>query len=527
MAKQNFELFRLFSTNTKDLMFFGLTPNVPPIIAKISYTVTNTKEVERNGVLHKSYDVAFEFDSLQICQAGLKNFESVIPYVISRVYNIDIDNFTFNYHTISISDTAHAPDLIVSLGSPTLVGDITSAFSKLVSSKRFANWKSIPKTTSFYNMPFSKFLSESFSYQIPDNKVSLPPNSLKTISYNTEDYWSHPLIASDPEKFKPDIDQDLVDVIKETSPDYAWAMNYLTHLDPTNPNKNILFIGPAGVGKSETVRAIARVLNLPYAEFTFTRTSEFADAAGKITATSSEEQKDWIFKQTEVASVLQSGGIVNLEEITAMIESHQIEGNNIIAGLNRYLYSNGHKITVHPNVIFFGTMNVAYGGLSRLQTAFASRWKRRNYEQPSSDIVAKYYVKKYKDSVSPDIIVPLVELTFKVGEVLSMNPSFSKDDPHFGPAPAVHNRNRRELIFDLLSNTDKSISDVIRNFIQQQIHTNYFPKELVDKVVGEINVHIESLENILSEQSGEQIVFSFEEQPTPVEPAQPKFKVEL
>lgn len=492
---QNLNLLRVFETEQKDLILFAMVPNSPSIVAHINYEITETSPDESL--------VTFNVKFLPVCEKGfIDNLEDYFKLLFYKTFLDKASgkfNYSFNYSYIPEENFSQF------ISGFKLTFDVTAYFFKTSTiSKRYGNMKLLPKGTTFVNSTsFKKYLLDTFSYEMKEVVFKMPANVLQPLSFKTEDYWSHPLIAANPDNFKPEIDPDLVDVIKTQSPDYAWAMNYLSHIDPANPNKNILFIGPAGVGKSETVRAIAHVLNLPYAEFTFTRTSEFSDAAGKITATASDEAKDWIFKQTDVAAVLQSGGIVNLEEITAMIESHQIEGNNIIAGLNRYLYSNGHKIKIHPDVIFFGTMNVAYGGLSRLQTAFASRWKRRNYVAPSSDIVASYYVKKYDGLVDKSLMTKLVDLSFKIGEVLERTPSFSKDDPHFGPAPAVHNRNRRELIFDILSNPDSRVVDVVRNFIEQQIHTNYFPKELVDKVMVDIASHVETMEAELMESMDE------------------------
>jgi hypothetical protein len=497
MAKQSTTLFRSFITEDNNFVIFSVIPNVPSTIAKVTYTYSKVS----SPISNNSYDVNFKVTLLDVCQDGFKqNLENLVTLLFLNTFKVSLSNQTFTYDTsITPSDVNNAsdPDFIyIALGKPKLFADLSHLLIESLGKQK--SQKILPSSLSFYGSKFDEFVKETFGFEVKEISANLP-DILPSISYeNSEAAWQHPLIAAEPEKFRPKVDPELVDVISSSSNVFKWCMDFLQKQDPTNPNKNILLIGAAAVGKSETVRAIAHVLNLPYAEYTFTRTSEFADSVGKITATMASDAKDWAFLPTEVFAVMQAGGIVNFEEVSAMVESHQIEGNNVISGLNRYLYASGHKINIDPSTIFFGTMNVAYGGLSKIQTAFASRWKRLNYEQPSVDVVTKYYVKKYQGLADKKLITDIVKFTFDIGDVLSRSPSFSKDDPHFGPAPAVHNRNRRDFVFDLFSNPDKSVREIVENFIRQQIHTDYFSEQAIDKVLTECAIYISDFEQKLT-----------------------------
>ena len=494
MSKTNSLFFRSFLTKDKGSIFVvAEAVNLPIFKVLIKFNDVN--------VNNKSLSLSFFNDGdiyKDVTEDTLLPLFSMFmfTYVNAKHFNNSLSNFgDLNFNTtIANLDTITMPKEFDREITDLVVDSVNNTRFKL----RKVNLKLMPKSKKVFNdQSLFTYIKDTFNYEIVENTFVLP-NVLETYSSNAN-AWEHPVIKANPDKFKPKVDPDLVKVIQEESKELEYIMDSISKVNPAQPNKNYLLIGKPAIGKSETARAIAHLLNLPYAEYTFTKTTEFSDSVGKISATMIDQtDKSWAFLPTEVFAVMEAGGIVNFEEVAAMLESHQVEGNNVISGLNRYLYAAGHKVTVNDNTIFFGTTNAGLGGLSKMQAAFLSRWDQIEFTAPSSTTITKYYLKKYSGKLDPIIIQALVNLTFDIGQVLSNTEQFKREDPHWGAAPNINNRNRTALIFKILSYPNESVSRIVESFIRSQIHTNYFSDEVVDKVLVDCENSIASYNQIVS-----------------------------
>lgn len=462
MAKQTVYTRLFLSTDKTRLVLLAEYPNLP--FVKLFVDVHSSVA---------PFKISIASDGSEFDQAIASLFEPSLQVFFSKVFDTEPNKI----------DVAKIP--LSTLTALPVATELTSDFIKIFDSYSLRNYayKPMPKTKKYLdNLSVGDYVKKHFGYEIVDKTFTLP--DVLTVNPMNQDAWEHPVIKANPDKFRPKVDKDLVEVIKSESKEFEYIMNHLNKTNPISPNKNYLLVGKPAVGKSETVRAIAHILNLPYAEFTITKTTEFADTFGKISATMpNDSSKSWAFFESDLKAVAEAGGIVNLEEATAMLESNQIEGNNVISGLNRYCYVAGHKVMVHEKTIFFGTANAGMGGLSKMQPAFLSRWEEINFEEPSTKSLYKYYNKKYAKALDPIVIKALVDLTIGIGDVLSNTEQFKREDPFWGPAPRITNRNRSNLIYLLLLNPTLSVSSVVEMFIRNMIHTNYFTTEVVDKVL--------------------------------------------
>jgi len=439
-----------------------------------------------------------EFPNLPFVKLYADVHSSVAPYKISiasdgtefeqaieQLFQPSLVVFFANVFNVKPGDIEVAKLPLSALNALPIGSELTNEFIKIFDNNpvRNFNYKPMPKVKKYLdNLSVGDYVKKHFGYEIVDKTFTLP--EVLTVNPMNASAWDHPVIKANPDKFRPKVDPDLVAVIQSESQEFEYIMKHLNKVNPISPNKNYLLVGKPAVGKSETVRAIAHILNLPYAEFTITKTTEFADTFGKISATMpNDSSKSWAFFESDLKAVAEAGGIVNLEEATAMLESNQIEGNNVISGLNRYCYVAGHKVMVHEKTIFFGTANAGMGGLSKMQPAFLSRWEEINFEEPSTKSLYKYYYKKYGKSLDQVVIKALVDLTIGIGDVLAKTEQFKREDPFWGPAPRITNRNRSNLIYLLLLYPTFSVSSVVEMFIRNMIHTNYFTSEVIDKVL--------------------------------------------
>ena len=462
MAKQTVYTRLFLSTDKTRVVLLAEYPNLP--FVKLFVDVHSSVA---------PFQISIASDGSEFDQAITSLFEPSLKLFFSKVFDTEPNKI----------DVAKIP--LSTLTVLPVATELTSDFIKTFESYSLRNYayKPMPKTKKYLdNLSVGDYVEKHFGYEILDKTFTLP--DVLAVNPMNQDAWEHPVIKANPDKFRPKVDKDLVEVIKSESKEFEYIMSHLNKTNPISPNKNYLLVGKPAVGKSETVRAIAHILNLPYAEFTITKTTEFADTFGKISATMpNDSSKSWAFFESDLKAVAEAGGIVNLEEATAMLESNQIEGNNVISGLNRYCYVAGHKVMVHEKTIFFGTANAGMGGLSKMQPAFLSRWEEINFEEPSTKSLYKYYNKKYSKALDSTVIKALVDLTIGIGDVLANTEQFKREDPFWGPAPRITNRNRSNLIYLLLLNPSLSVSSVVEMFIRNMIHTNYFTSEVLDKVL--------------------------------------------
>lgn len=524
MSKTNSLFLRAFLTQSKDSFYVvSEYPNLPIVKTLVTLNGLDVSKNEVDVTFYNEGDIFNDFidDTFAPLFFYFLYFYIQSKDLLKNVNDFGDVSFKMSKKNISITSMPKALDC-----------EITDVLINAVGSSRFKlrkiNLKVMPKSKKVFDeQSLYVGIKSMFGFEIVDSSTVLP-NILEDSTSNTS-AWDHPVIKANPDKFKPKVDPDLVKVIQDESKELQYIMTSISKVNPAQPNKNFLLIGKPAIGKSETARAIAHILNLPYAEYTFTKTTEFSDSVGKISATMIDQtDKSWAFLPTEVFAVMEAGGIVNFEEVAAMLESHQVEGNNVISGLNRYLYAAGHKVVIHDKTIFFGTTNAGLGGLSKMQAAFLSRWDQIEFTAPSSSTINKYYLKKYGGKIDPVIIQALVTLTFDIGEVLSNTEQFKREDPHWGAAPNINNRNRTALIFKLLSYPNESVSSIVESFIRSQIHTSYFSDEVIDKVLVDCQNAISAFNTVVSNFYNpkpllKDFVFNF----TKTDDKTPKVEVEL
>jgi hypothetical protein len=399
------------------------------------------------GLWHFAYNVKHHKDAkgkntgkgeIEWVSAGLANLQTDASEFLDKLYNPAYwervkrgdakpeDNSQRDY---KLPDTP-----LTNFGAPlSITEDISDALIG-VEDITYSNWDDkMPGSTRTYRDYATKELGVQFNLEDSDGGGNHNAASFLVQHDHAKHDPMSQLTKEETELYVPVLDDILYDSVTKgaLSKKIDRSMQFN---DSVLGYQNFLLIGPAGTGKSTVAVCKAKQYNRPIYTMVADKAMSFGEPFGDIqTDDDANSTKQWVTKLTKLLDACTRGWYVCIDEINNFTPDVQQVWNGVIAGQNRVINFRGKTYKVHPETVFFGTMNVGYQGNNPLNFAFASRWRKIYVESLVDEEYAKSFAKylNFDEALSIKFCKFMFNLIQETAKTFQNQDQFSPDTPCF------------------------------------------------------------------------------------------------
>jgi DNA polymerase III delta prime subunit len=231
------------------------------------------------------------------------------------------------------------------------------------------------------------------------------------------------------------MDDALYDSIIST-PSFEKIAKYVSFKDPATGNNNFALCSDPGVGKTTTIEALAKYLNVPYAKVACSNTMSLEDIFISISPDlDATSNKQWTINKGLALKVCTIKGIINFDEVNNLVHSTQEALHNVISASERSVILQNTLYKIHPDTIFAATMNYREQGNKALNGAFKDRFKFFKVVPAPTEVLAKYYTRVYPH-LNPEGLFKYVEFMKDIAipnsqDVFENQDQYSPDTPAY------------------------------------------------------------------------------------------------